>query len=252
MAMKTKNTQNIHISNTLCSENLSSFRYSSYFDISDEDQAIFNTDGYPNTIKWAVDRLLNMFEDDYSYHFPSLDVARKSNKKQRKTRSYSIIKILVSVIKMTCIRTLRIGRYNKANRWTDASIEKIAASSNVTLSNTKKILILLSDAGFINSNQKITALDVNNGVFKISTKSLTKNFIEALNLKAQRIKEAIFFRKENRETRELNSKLPPELRSDNTAELRMVKSAEKARVKKAEKAAKREEERRLKRSAEAT
>ena len=222
--MKTINKQTNHISNTFFAKKNSN-ESNSLFDEYNDD-SVFNIDGYPNTIKWAVERLYNIFCDDYSHYFPSIDTARNTHKKQRQTRTYAMLKVLCAIIKMTSIETLRIGDYNKANRWCDASIEKISKRANVSLSNTKKILNILVKSGIIKTDQVVTSLDIKRGFFKVSTKSISKDFIDALGLTSQRLKESIFYKKEKQEINNLNKNLPPEKRSTNTPALRLLLVAE--------------------------
>lgn len=155
----------------------------------------------PNVIKFAIERVESIFLfNDYSHFFPCIDVARNSYKRQRINRTFLMAKILATLLKMTDIMTLRVGTFNAAYDWCDASIKRIADSANVSLSSTKKILLLLEAAGILETKQAISCSDVKKGIFKVSVKRFTVDFLASLGLTNQLKQDRDFKKKEAADT----------------------------------------------------
>jgi hypothetical protein len=180
----------------------------------------------PNTIKFLLDRVEEVFLfDDYSHFFPSIDIARQSEKKQRKSRTFSMVKILCTIIKMTDIKTLKIGSYNAARQWRNATIERISAFSGVSISNTKKIFGILEKSGIIETKQHINKKDLKLGSFKISIKKLSEDFIAALGLSDQLKTDRHFKNKEEAELSALEAALPSHAKLSLTPSAKLLKTA---------------------------
>lgn len=179
----------------------------------------------PNTIKFLLDRIEEVFLfDDYAHYLPSIDLARRSEKKQRRSRTFAMLKILCTIVKMTDIKTRKIGTFNAARQWRDVTIERISQLANVSLSNTKKILCILKTAGIIETRQLISSSDYKSGLFKISVKKLSDNFISAMGLSDQLKSDAEFKEKEEQEISLLENKLPEHLRRNSTPAAKLLKT----------------------------